>query len=541
MPPGARPKVEHAIKIEHHHEPVVEPMNAGRGLREPAFEVDRIFLPAAGRQFQDFADGIDQQPVGFAIVLDADGKRTPAVAGRPESKPAPHVDHRQDAPTHVEEARHLGWGKRYPGQTIRNEHVLYPRNRQAEQLAADRCGDVFHEGFHRDHALRAHLASAACALSAASRPQRSSLATQSRSPTLLPRSMASGESMDDNPTIGSCAVDGFARNADARSKPSIPGISMSVITNWKRSPDSRTASASPAEAAVVTAYPAALTTGASMLRKNGESSIRSARRSALSSPGSLRLRQSPKASGRKCPMSMISVACPFITADPSKPAVSLISSTSRRSCTISTISSTTSPMARCSSENTSRACVPLLLIIASGAAGTSGMSWPRYVRPAAHSDARWSWRRSLPAASQGRAEPLSDWAIRRGKQAWIPSLSARAATPARAAAAITWSAVSRPRGRPRLGPESGSPSRRPGWYCRRTPKSGEACWTSASRQFPQYRKRRRRGARNSGCRPASRRRSRGRPLAPGRLRSRAAPAARPAAAACCATAAPRCP
>src|SRR6516164_4387558 len=378
MPPGARPKVEHAIKIEHHHEPVVKPMNAGRGLRELEFEVDRILLPAAGRQFQDFADGIDQQSVGFAIVLDADGKRTPAVAGRPESKPAPHVDHRQDAPTHVEEARHLGWGKRYPGQTIRNEHVLYPRNRQAEQLAADRCSDVFHEGFHRDHALRAHLASAACALSAASRPQRSNLATQSRSLTLLPRSMASGESMDDNPTIGSCAVDGFARNADARSKPSIPGISMLVITNWKRSPDSRTASASPADAAVVTAYPAALTTGASMLRKNGESSIRSARRSALSSPGSLRLRQSPKASGRKCPMSMISVACPFITADPSKPAFSLISSISRRSCTISTISSTTSPMARCSSENTSRACVPLLLIFASGAAGTSGMSWPRY-------------------------------------------------------------------------------------------------------------------------------------------------------------------
>src|SRR6202030_3617683 len=44
----------------------------------------------------------------------------------------------------------------------------------------------------------------------------------------------------------------------------------------------------------------------------------------------------------------------------------------------STISSTASPMQRWSSENTSKGCAPLVLILTSSAAGTRGINRPRY-------------------------------------------------------------------------------------------------------------------------------------------------------------------
>src|SRR5947208_3410539 len=56
-----------------------------------------------------------------------------------------------------------------------------------------------------------------------------------------------------------------------------------------------------------------------MLRKKAESSTNSNWRVSASALISLRRNQSSKASGRKWPMSMISVACPLMTAEPSTP------------------------------------------------------------------------------------------------------------------------------------------------------------------------------------------------------------------------------
>src|SRR6516164_4510792 len=248
-----RTKVEDAIEIEHHHQLPVQAMDASRCLSEPALEIDRIVLLICCRQFQHVADGIDQQPVGFAAMLDADGKRLADILCGLDPEPPPHIDDRKDASAHIEQPGNFGRSERYAGQPIRNEHVLHAQDRQPEQLSSDRGRDIFQHVFHGRHATRAYLASAACCLSAASRPQRSNLATKSRRPTRLPCSTACDESMEESPMIGSCAVHGFDRNAVARPKPSIPGISRSVITSWKRSPDSSSASAWSADAAVVTA------------------------------------------------------------------------------------------------------------------------------------------------------------------------------------------------------------------------------------------------------------------------------------------------
>ena len=55
---------------------------------------------------------------------------------------------------------------------------------------------------------------------------------------------------------------------------------------------------------------------------------------------------------------MISVACPLMMAEPSTPALSLVTSMSSCSSTMSTISSTTSAIERAPSENTSSGCAP---------------------------------------------------------------------------------------------------------------------------------------------------------------------------------------
>ena len=73
-------------------------------------------------------------------------------------------------------------------------------------------------------------------------------------------------------------------------------------------------------------------------------------------------------------MSITSVARPLITAVPMVPGCSLTSSMSKRLSTMSMISSTTSAIERCSSENTSSGWRPAVFMRTSSLAGTSGMS-----------------------------------------------------------------------------------------------------------------------------------------------------------------------
>ena len=77
-------------------------------------------------------------------------------------------------------------------------------------------------------------------------------------------------------------------------------------------------------------------------------------------------------------MSMISVAWPLMTAEPRMPGVSLPTWMSSRSSTMSTISSTTRPIERPASENTSSGCAPSVRTRTSSLTRISGISWPRY-------------------------------------------------------------------------------------------------------------------------------------------------------------------
>ncbi len=95
---------------------------------------------------QDLADLVDQEAIGFAAQVDADRHRRLAVVVFGQAEAGAHVDHGDDAAAQVEHAGDLGWRQRHPGQPLRHEHVLHPRDRQAEQLAADHRGDVFGHG-----------------------------------------------------------------------------------------------------------------------------------------------------------------------------------------------------------------------------------------------------------------------------------------------------------------------------------------------------------------------------------------------------------
>src|SRR5713226_7956385 len=46
-------ELEHPIEIEHHHKPCVQPMYAGRYVRELLIEIDGIVFAARGGQLQD--------------------------------------------------------------------------------------------------------------------------------------------------------------------------------------------------------------------------------------------------------------------------------------------------------------------------------------------------------------------------------------------------------------------------------------------------------------------------------------------------------
>ena len=178
-----------------------------------------------------------------------------------------------------------------------------------------------------------------------------------------------------------------------------------------------------------------------MLRKNAESSTSSSVRCGAAARISWPRNQSSKASGRKWPTSMISVAWPLTTAEPSTPARSLPTWMSSRSSTMSTISSTTRPIERLPSENTSSGCAPSRLILTSSLTRTSGISWPRYCtmwRPLESSillaidflqprDQRQRHRLGLPASRRG-----------------TPAARSCLLAPARAAGLVSVCAAARP-------------------------------------------------------------------------------------------------
>src|ERR1700694_4968133 len=134
---------EDAIDIEDDHELAVEAMHAAGEFGHAGIEIDGIFLAAVIGEFEDLADLVDQEAIGFAAQVDADRHRRLAVVVLGQPEPGPHVHHRDDAAAQIEHAGDLGWRQRHPRQSLRHEHLLHPRDRQHEQMPADHGGDVF--------------------------------------------------------------------------------------------------------------------------------------------------------------------------------------------------------------------------------------------------------------------------------------------------------------------------------------------------------------------------------------------------------------
>src|SRR3954451_5827445 len=100
---------EDPIDIEDDHELTIEPMHAAGQLRQTRIEIDGIFLAAIVGKPQHLADLVDQQPIGFAAQVDAEGHRRLAVLILRQPEPRPHVHHGHDASTQVKHAGDLGW------------------------------------------------------------------------------------------------------------------------------------------------------------------------------------------------------------------------------------------------------------------------------------------------------------------------------------------------------------------------------------------------------------------------------------------------
>src|SRR5204862_7664558 len=96
--------LQHAIDIEDDHELAVEPVDAACELCHAGIEVDGIFLAAGFGESENLPDGVDQQAIGFATQVDADGHRRLAVIVFGQAQPRAHVDHGDDAAAQIEHA-----------------------------------------------------------------------------------------------------------------------------------------------------------------------------------------------------------------------------------------------------------------------------------------------------------------------------------------------------------------------------------------------------------------------------------------------------
>ena len=70
----------------------VEPIDAGRNLREMRIEIGRFNFASIFRELHDLTDRIDQETVRFALEFDSDGQRRSLAVARRQSKPTAHVD-----------------------------------------------------------------------------------------------------------------------------------------------------------------------------------------------------------------------------------------------------------------------------------------------------------------------------------------------------------------------------------------------------------------------------------------------------------------
>src|ERR1700694_61365 len=98
---------EDAIDVEDDHELTVEAMHAAGEFGHAGIEVDGVFLSTVVGEFQDLADLVDQEAIGFAAQIDADRHRRLAVVVLRQAEAGAHVHHGDDAAAQIENAGDL--------------------------------------------------------------------------------------------------------------------------------------------------------------------------------------------------------------------------------------------------------------------------------------------------------------------------------------------------------------------------------------------------------------------------------------------------
>src|SRR5262245_6998361 len=83
---GVAAGLEDAVDVEDHHQLAFEAMHAARDAGEMLVEIHRVGLARTVGELEHLADAIDQEPVGFAAQLDADGHRRLSVGARRQTQ-----------------------------------------------------------------------------------------------------------------------------------------------------------------------------------------------------------------------------------------------------------------------------------------------------------------------------------------------------------------------------------------------------------------------------------------------------------------------
>src|SRR5262245_41462859 len=89
---GTAADVEHTVNVENDQKLAFEPVHARSHAAEARIEIGRLRLAFARGKLHHFADRIDQQPVGFALELDADRHDRTARRAGSEVEPGAHLD-----------------------------------------------------------------------------------------------------------------------------------------------------------------------------------------------------------------------------------------------------------------------------------------------------------------------------------------------------------------------------------------------------------------------------------------------------------------
>jgi hypothetical protein len=148
--------VEQSLDIEHDKKLIFQAMDARGDPRQTTVEISRYRLAPVIIEPQHLADGIDHEPIRFAIAIDADCHRFLAVFPLCQTETAAHVDRGDDPAAQIQYAGDLLRSKRHFRHLAGNEYIVHLPDRQPEELATDCHCDVFIDAVVFVFTARAH-------------------------------------------------------------------------------------------------------------------------------------------------------------------------------------------------------------------------------------------------------------------------------------------------------------------------------------------------------------------------------------------------